>query len=151
MKNNVKDRNILPKEKKSFNDPVKNLTNLNYTLTKYQIVGIEPPESLLIELKMAELLAKVESVDTIKVKPKSVHPSRHKINHPVLWFRAASIEAAGSFVNHESFEERSFFKVNQKIADIYSKGVGQTPFAHIFARWALPEGGRKAALTQKKY
>ena len=86
MKNNLKDRNFPPKEKKSFNDPVKNLTNLRYTLTKYQIVGIAPPESVLIELKMAELLARVESVDTIKVKPKSFYSNLSK-NKSYDWLR----------------------------------------------------------------
>jgi hypothetical protein len=58
----------MPKEKKSLTDPQKNVTNLRYKLAQYLIVGSEPPASLLVELKMAELLVKLESIDTIRVK-----------------------------------------------------------------------------------
>ena len=70
MKNKVKDRNMMPKEKKSLTDPQKNVTNLRSKLAQYQIVGSEPPASLLVELKMAELLVKLESIDTIRVNVK---------------------------------------------------------------------------------
>jgi hypothetical protein len=58
------------KEKKSLTDPLINVTNLRDKLTKYDTLGITPPASLLIELKMAELLLKVESIDTIRVNSK---------------------------------------------------------------------------------
>ena len=61
---------MMPKEKKSLTDPQKNVINLHYKLAQYQIVGIEPPASLLVELKMAELLVKLESIDTIRVNVK---------------------------------------------------------------------------------
>lgn len=61
---------MMPQEKKSLTDKQKNVKNLRYRLTKYKIAGITPPESLLIELKMAELLVKVESMDTIRVNAK---------------------------------------------------------------------------------
>ena len=70
MKNKVKDLNMMPKEKKSFTDPQKNVANLLSKLAQYQIVGSEPPASLLVELKMAELLVKLESIDTIRVNVK---------------------------------------------------------------------------------
>jgi hypothetical protein len=63
----------MPKEKKSLTDPQKNVINLHYKLAQYQIAGSEPPEppaSLLVELKMAELLVKLESIDTIRVNVK---------------------------------------------------------------------------------
>ena len=61
---------MMPKEKKSLTDPQKNVTNLRYKLAQYQIVGSEPPASLLVELKMAELLVKLESIETIRVNVK---------------------------------------------------------------------------------
>jgi hypothetical protein len=61
---------MMPKEKKSLTDPQKNVTNLRSKLAQYQIAGIEPPASFLAELKMAELLVKLESIDTIRVNVK---------------------------------------------------------------------------------
>ena len=58
---------MAPKEKKSLTDAQKNVMNLRYKLTPYQIDGITPPASLLIELKMAELIVMVESMDTMRV------------------------------------------------------------------------------------
>jgi hypothetical protein len=57
---------MMPKEKKSLTDPQKNVINLLYKLA----AGSEPPASLLVELKMAELLVKLESIDTIRVNVK---------------------------------------------------------------------------------
>jgi hypothetical protein len=54
-------------EKQSHTDIEKNVEHLRYRLVRYQIVGIAPPVNLLIELKMAELLLKLESTDTIRV------------------------------------------------------------------------------------
>jgi hypothetical protein len=70
LKNKVKDLNMMPKEKKSLTDPQKNVENLRCKLTKYQNDGTEPPASLLVELKMAELLVKLESINTIRVSIK---------------------------------------------------------------------------------
>jgi hypothetical protein len=53
-------------EKKSCTEIEKNLVHLRYRRIQYQIVGITPPVNLLIELKMAELLFKLESIDTIR-------------------------------------------------------------------------------------
>ena len=59
-----------PKEEKSPTDAQQNVDNLRNELAKHQLAGIEPPVSLLVELKMAELLVKLESTDTIKFKPR---------------------------------------------------------------------------------
>jgi len=61
---------MMPKEKKFLTDSQKNVINLRYKLAQYLIVGSEPPASLLVELKMAELLVKLESIDTIRVNVK---------------------------------------------------------------------------------
>ena len=58
---------MAPKEKKSLTDAQKNVMNLRYRLTQHHIDGITPPASLLIEIKMAELIVKVESMDTMRV------------------------------------------------------------------------------------
>jgi hypothetical protein len=58
---------MLPEEKKSLTDAQKNVMNLRYRLKQYQIDGNTPPGSLLVELKMAELLVKLESIDTMPV------------------------------------------------------------------------------------
>ena len=65
---------MLPEEKKSLTDAQKNVMNLRYRLTQYQIDGNTPPGSLLIELKMAELLVKLESIDTMRV---SINDTKH--------------------------------------------------------------------------
>jgi hypothetical protein len=54
-------------EKKTRTEIEKNVEHLRYRLARYQIVGIAPPVNLLIELKMAELLLKLETVDTKRV------------------------------------------------------------------------------------
>ena len=54
-------------EKQSLTEIEKNIEHLRYRLVRHQIVGIAPPVNLLIELKMAELLLKLESTDTIRV------------------------------------------------------------------------------------
>jgi hypothetical protein len=58
-------------EKQSLTEIEKNVEHLRYRLAQYQIVGIAPPVNLLIELKMAELLLKLDSVDTIRVSIKA--------------------------------------------------------------------------------
>lgn len=50
----------------------KNVEHLRYRLAKYQIVGIAPPVNLLIELKMAENILKVELMDTMGVSLKNI-------------------------------------------------------------------------------
>ena len=57
----------MPEDKKSHIEIEKNVEHLRYRLTRYQIVGIAPPVNLLIELKMAERLLQLESMDTIRV------------------------------------------------------------------------------------
>jgi hypothetical protein len=52
---------------KSKTEIEKNVEHLRYRLARYQIVGIAPPVNLLIELKMAELLLELESIDTKRV------------------------------------------------------------------------------------
>ena len=60
------------KEKKSLDIMKKNVEHLRYRLAKYQIVGIAPPVNLLIELKMAESILKVELMDTMGVSVKNI-------------------------------------------------------------------------------
>jgi hypothetical protein len=57
----------MPEEKKLHIEIEKNVEHLRYRLTRYQIVSIAPPVNLLIELKMAERLLQLESIDTIRV------------------------------------------------------------------------------------
>ena len=59
-----------PKEEKSLTDTQQNVENLRNELAKHQLAGTEPRASLLVELKMAELLVKLESTDTIKFTPR---------------------------------------------------------------------------------
>jgi hypothetical protein len=61
------------KEKKSLDIMKKNVEHLRYRLAKYQIVGIAPPVNLLIELKMAESILKVELMDTMRVNIKNIN------------------------------------------------------------------------------
>jgi hypothetical protein len=56
------------KEEKSLTDAHQNVENLRNELAKHQLAGTKPPVSLLVELKMAELLVKLESTDTIKFR-----------------------------------------------------------------------------------
>lgn len=60
----------MSKEKKSSNDMQAYVMHLRYRLTQYQFDGIAPPVSLLIELKMAERLVKLESMDPMRVSVK---------------------------------------------------------------------------------
>jgi hypothetical protein len=64
---------MLPEEKKSLTDAQKNVMHLRYKLTQHQIDGNTPPASLLVELKMAKLLVKLESIDTMNFKPKVMY------------------------------------------------------------------------------
>ena len=45
----------------------KNVEYLRSKLKRYQSHGVEPPAILLIELKMAERILRLESIDTIRV------------------------------------------------------------------------------------
>jgi hypothetical protein len=58
------------KEKYSRTDAQKNLEHLRYTIKKYQMVGIEPPVSIFMELKMARLLVALESTDCFQIDVK---------------------------------------------------------------------------------
>lgn len=60
----------MPKEKKSLTDMQEYVMHLRYRLTQYQFNGIAPPVSLLMELKMAERLVKLESMDAMRVSVK---------------------------------------------------------------------------------
>ncbi len=44
--------------------------HLRYRLAQYQFGGIAPPVSLLIELKMAEHLVKLDSKDSVRINVK---------------------------------------------------------------------------------
>ena len=55
---------------KYFTDAQKNAMKLRDELAQHQLAGTEPPVSLTVELKMAELLLKLESIETISVKYK---------------------------------------------------------------------------------
>ena len=48
------------KKKKSLTINQKNVKHLRYTIKKYQILGIKPPVSIFVELKMAKFLEKLE-------------------------------------------------------------------------------------------
>ena len=61
------------KEKKSLDSMKKNVEHLRYRLAKYQIVGIAPPVNLLIELRMAESILKVELMETMRVSVKNIN------------------------------------------------------------------------------
>ena len=60
----------MPKEKKFLTDMQEYVKHLRYRLTQYQFNGIAPPVSLLMELKMAERLVKLESMDAMRVSVK---------------------------------------------------------------------------------
>ena len=60
----------MPKEKKSPTDMQEYVMHLRYRLTQYHINGIAPPVSLLMELKMAERLVKLESMDARRIRVK---------------------------------------------------------------------------------
>lgn len=57
-------------KKKSLADAQKSVDHLRFTLKKYRIVGVTPPVSIYIELKMAKLLATLESVNCLRVYTK---------------------------------------------------------------------------------
>jgi hypothetical protein len=50
-----------PKDEKFLTDMQQYVMHLRYRLAQYQFEGIAPPVRLLIELKMAERLAKLNS------------------------------------------------------------------------------------------
>jgi hypothetical protein len=58
------------KEKYSLTNAQKNVENLRYTIKKYQIVGIEPPVNIFIELRLARLLVTLESTDCFRIDSK---------------------------------------------------------------------------------
>jgi hypothetical protein len=53
-------------EKKNRTEIEKNVEHLRHRLTRYKIVGIAPPINLLFELKMAERILQLESIDSIR-------------------------------------------------------------------------------------
>jgi hypothetical protein len=48
------------KKKKSLTVNQKNVKHVCYTIRKYQLIGIKPPVSIFVELKMAKFLARLE-------------------------------------------------------------------------------------------
>ena len=59
-----------PKEEKPLNEMQAYVMHLRYRLAQYQFYGMVPPARFLIELKMAESLAKLESKDTSSIDVK---------------------------------------------------------------------------------
>lgn len=60
----------MPSENKYFTDAQKNVMKLRDEMAQHQFAGTEPPVSLAAEIKMAELLLKLESIETMSVKHK---------------------------------------------------------------------------------
>ena len=58
------------KAKKILNDMQIYVMHLRYRLAQYQFNAIAPPVSLLIELKMAERLARLDSRDAVRIDVK---------------------------------------------------------------------------------
>ncbi len=52
---------MTPKEKKNLNKMQQYVMHLRYRLIHYQLEGIDPPEYLLNELKLAENLVRLDS------------------------------------------------------------------------------------------
>ena len=64
----IKAENLyMGEENKTYIKLEKNVEHLRCIRTQYQIVGIAPPAKLLIELKMAERLLQLESIDSIRI------------------------------------------------------------------------------------
>ena len=59
-----------PMEEKSVIEMRQYVMQLRYRLAQYQFNGVAPPVTLLIELKMAERLMKLELTNTIRVNVK---------------------------------------------------------------------------------
>ena len=68
---NAEDLYVTSKYKKSLTDAQKNVEHLRYTIKKYQIVGIRPPENIFMELRMARLLVTLEAIDCFKINIKN--------------------------------------------------------------------------------
>jgi hypothetical protein len=64
---------MTPEEQKSLTNAKQNVVTLRNKLLQHQLTRIEPPASLLVELKMAELLLKLQSTDTMSVKYKVMY------------------------------------------------------------------------------
>ena len=62
-----------PEEKKSLTDAQQRVVNLRNKLVQHQFTRTEPPATILFELKMAELLVKLESTDTMSIKYKVMY------------------------------------------------------------------------------
>jgi len=60
----------MTQKEKSLTDMQGYVMHLRYRLAQYQFGGIAPPVSLLIELKMAEHLAKLDSKDAVRINVK---------------------------------------------------------------------------------
>jgi hypothetical protein len=63
-------------DKKSLKHAQRNVTNLRKKIIQFKIARVEPPLSLLVELKMAELLLKIQSIDTMPVADRPNRPIR---------------------------------------------------------------------------
>ena len=61
---------MAPKEKISLNEMQGYVMHLRYRLAEYQFYGIAPPPNLLIELNMAQRLAKLDSKDPSRIDAK---------------------------------------------------------------------------------
>lgn len=59
-----------PEEKKPLSEMQGYVMHLRYRLAQYQFYGIVPPANFLIELKMAERLAKPNSEDALRIDVK---------------------------------------------------------------------------------
>ena len=57
----------MTQKEKSLTEMLGYVMHLRYRLALYQFDGIAPPEYLLNELKMAELLAKLDSEDAARI------------------------------------------------------------------------------------
>jgi hypothetical protein len=51
---------VKSKKIKSLTVNQKNVKHVRYTIKKYQLIGIKPPVSIYVELKMAKFLARLE-------------------------------------------------------------------------------------------
>ena len=60
----------MAQKEKSLNETQGYVMHLRYRLAQYQFCGIAPPVNFLIELKMAERLAKLDTKDTSRIDVK---------------------------------------------------------------------------------
>lgn len=69
----------MPKEHESFSEIEKNVEYLRNKLVRYQSLGVAPPVKLLFELRMAERILKLESIDTMRVSVKNTNRINIKV------------------------------------------------------------------------